>query len=111
MTMHLFGGWLMAFTFTQVIEVPLYLRITHRWSTSLLASCITHPVVWFVFPAVWPEQWSYWSMVAGCEVFAVGVEAVWLQMNGIHRSLLISFIVNGASATAGLLLRQMFGYP
>ncbi len=105
------GQWFIAFVFTQCIEVPLSVRVTNRWSVSVLASCITHPVVWFAFPALWPVRWSYGSMIVACEVFAVLTEAVWFRINGVRRALWLSFVVNGASAIGGLLLRQMFGWP
>lgn len=105
-------NWLIAFFFTQAIEVPLYLRLTGSWRVSFLASTLTHPVVWFVFPVLWPTAWGgYWGMVAGAEAFAVGVEAWWLAYNGTRRALLASFVVNAASAGVGLLLREVFGVP
>lgn len=107
-----FGAWLVGFAFTQAIEVPLYLRVTDgRWSTSLLASTFTHPVVWFVFPALCPLAWGYWGMVAAAEAFAVLGETAWLRVNGVGASLKWAFIVNAASAVGGLLLRAAFGAP
>lgn len=106
------GAWLVAYVFTQVIEVPLYLRITGgRWATSLLASTLTHPVVWFVFPAVCPLSWGYWGMVAAAEAFAVLGETAWLRVNGVTASFKWAFVVNAASAVGGLLLRETFGVP
>lgn len=107
-----FGGWLVGYLFTQAIEVPLYLRLTHgRWSTALLASTFTHPIVWFVFPAICPLSWGYWGMVAAAEAFAVLGEAAWLRLNGVGTSLKWAFVINTASATGGLLLRHTFGAP
>lgn len=107
-----FGAWLIGFLFTQAIEVPLYLRVTHgRWSTSFLASTLTHPIVWFVFPAVCPLAWGYWGMVLAAEVFAVLGETVWLRLNGVGASLKWAFVVNAASAVGGLLLRASFDVP
>ncbi len=104
--------WLFAFAFTQAVEVPVYLRATHgNWRTALLASALTHPVVWFVIPAVVPLAWGYWPMVAVAEAFAVGAETAWLHARGVERALLWAFVANAASATAGLLLRLSFGVP
>lgn len=112
MTASALGGWLVAFVFTQAIEVPLYLRITDgRWSTSVLASTFTHPIVWFVFPALCPLSWGYWGMVAAAEAFAVAGEAAWLRLNGVGMSLKWALLVNAASAVAGLLLRALFDVP
>ena len=107
-----FGAWLVGFVFTQAIEVPLYLRITHgKWGTSFLASTLTHPIVWFVFPALCPLSWGYWGMVAAAEAFAVVGETVWLRAYGVACGLKWAFVVNAASAVGGLLLRATFDVP
>lgn len=100
--------WLLAFGFTQVVEVPIYLRFTRSFSTSFLASAFTHPLVWFVFPLL---PLGYWPMVACAEVFAVLVEAAWLRTRGARRPLLLSLLANGASFCLGLLSRELFGVP
>ncbi len=100
--------WLIAYLFTQAIEVPLYLRVT-TFRAAFLASTFTHPVVWFVFPAFWPG--GYFSMVVAAELFAWGIEAVWLKRVGVKRALLWSLIANGASLCIGLALRSAFGFP
>lgn len=106
------GAWFVAYVFTQAIEVPLYLRITDgRWRVAVLASTLTHPIVWFVFPAVCPLSWGYWGMVAAAELFAVTGEAAWLSWSGVGSSLKWAALVNATSATAGLLLRSLFGVP
>jgi len=105
------SGWLTAFIFTQAIEVPLYLRVTDgRWSTSVLASTWTHPIVWFVFPVLTPIS-GYWGMVAAAEAFAVLGEAAWLKANGVTCAFKWALVVNTASAVGGLLLRDAFGVP
>lgn len=103
--------WLVGFTFTQVIEVPIYLRATTSWRVAGLASVWTHPIVWFVFPALFDEALGYWGMVALAELFAVVTEALWLRAARVPRALLISFLANTASAVGGLLLRQVFDAP
>lgn len=106
------AAWFVGYLFTQAIEVPLYLRITDgRWSTSVLASTLTHPIVWFVFPAICPRSWGYWGMVAAAETFAVLGEAAWLRVNGVMASLKWALLVNAGSAVAGLLLRELFDVP
>lgn len=104
-------GWVVAFAFTQAFEVPLYLRATGSWRVAFFASALTHPVVWFLFPALMDAGVGYWPMVAAAEVFAVTGETAWLHYNGVPRALLWSFIANTASAVGGLLLRQAFGVP
>ena len=111
--------WLVAFVFTQVVEVPIYLRALdaegRKLSTPLAiligfgASALTHPIVWFVFPRVVPL--SYWGMVGCAEAFAVGAEALYFRAFGVKRALLWSLAANGASAGLGLLCRHFFGWP
>jgi hypothetical protein len=103
--------WVKAFAFTQAVEVPLYLRVSRSFRTAFLASALTHPIVWFVFPALWPMNGGYWPMVAAMETFAVVAEALWLKWNGVPRAFLWAFLVNMASATLGLVSRALFGVP
>ena len=100
--------WLVAFVFTQAIEVPIYMRVT-TFRAAFLASSVTHPIVWFVFPALWPG--GYLSMVVAAELFAWSAEAVWLRANRVERAGLWSFIANAASLCIGLALRACFGVP
>lgn len=99
-------AWLIAFGVTQLVEVPIYLRATERrWVAALGASLITHPIVWFVFPKVWPR--GHWeSMVACAELFAVAVEAAWLATFGVKRPIEWAFAANAASFVAGLVLQH-----
>ncbi len=56
-TLH---GWLVAFALTLVVEVPavawlarrLDPRVSRRAALALLGNAVTHPAVWFVFPAL-----------------------------------------------------------
>jgi hypothetical protein len=110
--MGLFWPWARAFVFTQVVEMPIYLRGTDgRWGVSFLASTWTHPLVWFVIPELVPDAWGYWGLVAVAEAFAIVAEAAWLYSRGVRRALLWSFLANSASSVAGLLLRACFGAP
>ncbi len=96
--------WLVAFTLTQALEIPLYLRAGAGWRVAFLASALTHPVVWFGFPV---PQWlglGYWSTVVLVEAFAVGAEALWLSSRGVSRALAWSLLANAASFTLGLVL-------
>src|SRR4051812_19434080 len=119
-------AWLSAFAFTQAVEVPLYVaafqksalpRKTERSIGELAllgfgASLITHPFVWFFIPQV-PSH-SYVEMVTRAESFAVVVEAFYLFVLGafdLKRSLLLSFAINFASASLGLLSRYFLGWP
>ena len=113
-------AWLLAFGFTQAVEVPVYLdaqrrspraagrSLVVRVVVALLASVWTHPVVWFGFPTL---PLPYVPMVALAEGFAVLVEAGWLRVCGVERPLAWSLAANGASLGLGLLSRAWLGVP
>jgi hypothetical protein len=111
--------WIEAFLFTQIAELPVWLA-AHRLGPRLdgaperpslrravllavLASALTHPVVWFVFPEL--RRWlAYWPMVACAELFAVGVEAGLARASGIRHALAWSVAANAVSFALGVLI-------
>lgn len=101
-------GWLYAFIFTQIVEVPIYRRAGASYFVAFAASTITHPIVWFVFPMMLGDNWA---MVAAAEIFAVIVEAIWLRFCQVRKPLFWSLAANGASFGLGLLSRALFGRP
>lgn len=121
--------WLVAFVFTQAVEVPIYmlaltrlggpprlakteagppLPLPLRLFVALAASLVTHPVVWFVWPRLVPD---YLTMVLGAEAFAVLTEALLLHLCGLRWALPLSLLANGASLGIGLASRSLFGLP
>ena len=103
-------AWLLAFAFTQVVEVPIYRRaLGGRTLVAFGASALTHPIVWFVFPEL-PLP-GYVAMVVAAETFAWLVEAAWLRAFGLERALAWSAIANAASLGLGLASRAAFGVP
>lgn len=106
-------GWLVAFFFTQLFEMPIYWKATRSLRVGFFASAMTHPVVWFVFPLLMQHGVSYGAMVALAELFAVIAEAAWLRFNGLPpaRALLWSLGANTLSATCGFVLREFVGFP
>ena len=102
--------WFRAFLFTQIVECPIYMRGLRcpLWA-AFGASALTHPIVWFVFPALWPG--GYLSMLFGAELFAWAAETIWLKANRVERAALWSFIANAASFCIGMALRGCFGVP
>jgi hypothetical protein len=119
-------AWLLAFGFTQVIEAPIYTRalierlpnrdpVFERWPSALGvalgASALTHPIVWFVIPTLYPGPGSWLTMVIIAELFAITAEAAWLRAFGLRASLAWAAFANAASLSLGLLLRQIFGWP
>ncbi len=130
--------WLLAFAFTELVEVPLYARALRRQGVleGLLAACavgfgaslITHPIVWFAIPRWWialylfaldHAPWvriesptaRYAAMGVLSECFAVLVEAVYLRAWGLRRALAWSLAANVLSVTLGLACRAVFGVP
>jgi hypothetical protein len=109
--------WLIAFAFTQVVEVPIYLwalrdRVpspSKRFAYAFGASLVTHPVVWFAFPRLITT--TYRGMVVAAEVFAIVVEAMILSGAGLPRPFLWALVANLTSVSLGLLSRYLFGLP
>jgi hypothetical protein len=110
------GAYLPYLAATWAIEVPLLVYLLWRhasWRRSvavgLLASGITHPLLWFVWPRVVP-LWSDQAYLASGEalVFLVEAALIWLlvfrgKRRGIESAALASLATNAASCAAGLL--------
>ncbi len=105
------SAWLSAFLFTQAVEVPIYLRVGASWRAAVLASTLTHPVVWFGFATVRGWVHSYSAAVVLMEAFAIIVEAVWLSSRKVKHALIWSLAANLASVTLGFASRALFGWP
>ncbi len=119
--------WLAAFGFTQAVEIPVYLvalRVDRGepdgagarpvWESALVAfgaSALTHPFVWFAFPALLPGVERYWRMVACAEAFAVIGEALYLWAFKVKRAFAWSLLANAMSFGTGLLSRAIFDWP
>jgi hypothetical protein len=104
-------SWLAAFIFTQLVEVPIYVRgLGVRPVTAFGASLITHPLLWLgvSHPAA---PGTYLQRVVVAEVAACLVEAVYFGRQGARRALLWSLLANAASLALGLLSRAVFGVP
>ncbi|MGV3621099.1 MAG: hypothetical protein ACO1OB_09800 [Archangium sp.] len=101
--------WLKAFFVTQLLEMPIYGYATRSVRTAFLASAMTHPIVWFVFPLL---PVPYWVMVALAETFAVSAESLWLHVNGMPKrsAFLWSLAANATSVTFGLMIRAATGW-
>lgn len=109
-------GWLAAFLVTQLVEVPIYARaLTHRrrWLLAALPSTLTHPIVYFAFPAILtaPIGGSYLEYVLLAEAFAVAAEALLLRALGVGAPVTWALVANLTSTAVGLALRQATGWP
>lgn len=106
-----FREWLLAFALTQAIEMPIYcfaLRPPWRAPKAFGASAITHPVIWFVIAPLMARH--YLPMVVCAEIFAVGVEALYLRLLKVRSPLTWSLVGNGASFAAGALFYFLRGW-
>lgn len=105
-------AWFSAFFFTQCVEMPIYAKLAKTgWFPAFGASALTHPIVWFVIPALWGDH-DYWSMVAVAEAFAVIAEALYLRFGfKVKRALAWSLLANASSLGLGLLSRSLFRWP
>ena len=104
-------AWLVAFAFTQLVEVPLYavgLRV--GIPAAFGASAITHPLLWFVIMPALPL--TGYARLAVAEVIVLLIEAAYFRYGFKRgRALRWSFVANGASLGLGLLCRHYFGVP
>lgn len=110
-------GWLIAFAFTQVVEVPVWAAalkgkpLPARLGLAFAASAVTHPFVWFVFPPLLKPLLGWWGYLLIAEAFAVIVEALMMRAAGLKDALLWALLANGLSAGLGFTFRQLFGWP
>src|SRR5579883_2708550 len=111
------AGWVRAFVFTQLVEMPIYyaalssarllrsgkapLLPWQRLAVAFLCSFLTHPVVWFVFPRLIDSYEHYELMVVLAETFAVAIEALVLRAAGVRLFFLVSLCANMASLWLG----------
>jgi len=88
---------------------PKYFELTkvEYWRLAILiilASCLTLPYVWFIFPAFIQNRIAYIAVV---ETFAFVMEGIWyflsLKIN-LKKALLFSLIINAISFLIGLLI-------
>jgi hypothetical protein len=123
-------SYAIALAITQLVEVPIYVlalksrrgpRTTPRsWAMRVAigfgASALTHPIVWFVMPAVW--TWLYVTAVGSgaphlgvagrtlgygalAEGFAVLAEGLYLRAFGVRRAGWWAAGANAASVVVG----------
>lgn len=108
--------WLLAFVFTQVVEVPVYRRTLGVSAFQAFgASLLTHPMVWFVLCSpLWNVSWGV--RVAIAEFFAWLMEAAYFQWivrahGGLTKMVSFTFVGNALSCGLGLLCHHFFGTP
>jgi hypothetical protein len=108
--------WLPVFLFGQAIETPIYaVALRARgwaWPRRLVAAfgatALTHPITWFVLPRLLAP---YWLMAVASELFAIVVEALYLQALGVRRALGWAVLANCLSCGLGLVSSVYLGWP
>ncbi len=103
--------WFLAFVLTVVIEVPIVLALTRdsrvplpkRAALAFFAQLMTHPAVWFIFPAL-PWGSRHTTFVAS-ELFAWLAEAAFYALADVApstlRAVAVAAVANGASLAIG----------
>jgi hypothetical protein len=109
----LLAHWAVAFSFTQIVEIPIYRRMLDaRFFEAFGASAITHPLLWFVFVPLVRGHLSYAEYAAVGEILVVLVEAAYFGfVFKRKRALVASLSANAASFALGLLSNALFGWP
>jgi hypothetical protein len=106
-------GWARAFAFTQLVEMPIYMRFApSSKGRAFSASAITHPFVWFVFPLLGSKV-SYLEIYLISELFAWFTETLVMRRPAGTwlRALAVSLLANGSSVALGETSRYFLGYP
>lgn len=112
--------WWRTFLFTLAVEVPLFVIVARvgaggvRTSPIVLAcagamgTCITHPLLWFVWPLV---GLSYSAYIVSGELIVAVVESFTFfavaRPIRLSRAVAASFIANAASYGLGALLQGL----
>ncbi len=103
-----------AYALTVAIETAaLYAMLRKGYASpliirnSLIANTITHPLVWFAFPLLWPKiGWA--ATTASAELSAFAAEAAFYRFLfpglGWRKAAAASFVCNALSFSAGLAL-------
>jgi len=105
--------WVVAFAFTEIIEVPIYRRMLgSKFLEAFGASAVTHPLLWFVFVPAVRGHLTYVQYAAIGEVSVLLLEAAWFRfLFKREKALLGSLVANGASYFLALVAHALFGWP
>ncbi len=111
-------AWAIAFVLTLLLEAPVYTFAIEKpraraFLIGASASCITHPLLWFVVTPIVP--WGSAGMWAAVEVGVTMCEAAWLWLWGVRDRrvgavVAIALAANATSAVLGEGLRRIFPY-
>ncbi len=104
--------WWTAFLLTLAIEIPLFVLLTRgtvpSWRAAIagaLCSCITHPLLWFVWRRVITDYFTY--VVTGELIVAALESLIFFAIARpvrLLRAIGTAFVANGTSYGAGLII-------
>jgi hypothetical protein len=112
--MEYFRAWMVAFAFTQLVEIPIYVTALQVSVVAAFgASALTHPLLCFVYlPHAHVLGVAYpWQLVLGEAVVYLVETAYFLVLFRKRRAWLWSAVANIASFATGMLSRRLFGMP
>lgn len=107
--------WARAYLATQVIEVPIVvgwlrarLPLREAFAVAVLASTLTHPALWYV----WPRFEPHWLYVGVGEALVWSTEALlftlWLRRHGVADAARlgtgVACLANASSMLTGFLI-------
>lgn len=106
-----------AYALTLAVEIPVLLVLLgkqHGWKLTarngIVASSLTLPFVWFVFPSL---GLGYWPALAVSEIFAFAAEAgiyfALFKKIGARRAIVASAACNSASFILGMAADSFLG--
>ena len=110
--MRAFQTWLMAFSLTLLIEVPIYWLIGRRFAPwwkavigGIIATCITHPLLTFVWAKYFTVFWKY-AATGEVLVFIAETFIFWVIARPVRlkHAALTAFAANLVSFLIGLLI-------
>lgn len=105
--------WPVAFAVTLVVEVPIFMKLAPaelpRWRAAVAGaagSCVTHPLLWFVWV---PSIRGYTLAVVTGELLVVVIESTMFflltQRRSWRRAVAAACLANAASFGVGLLVQ------
>lgn len=113
-------AWAFAFGLTEVVELPIVVLLTRalpapaykRAAVAFVATLATHPIVWFVVPALGLGEPARvvaseaWATLGELFIYLIALErTTW------RRAAVVSLVANAASFGVGLALWSLGFWP